>query len=173
MSSLGFQVSFLSARVAMANAGFGPPFDHLMLAVSLNDTWLADVGFGDSFTRPLRLQSGLEQTDRDATYMVLQLEGEWALCRRSGAGRWETLLLLSLEPRHLRDFQERCSWTQTSPDSHFRAKPVCTRLTDNGRSTLSGTKMIVRIGDRKLEADVSSDEEMRVRLLEGFGVVLN
>ena len=40
----------LSAEVANADGVFGPAFDHMTLMVSLEQRWLVDVGFGDSFS---------------------------------------------------------------------------------------------------------------------------
>ena len=54
LRSLGFKVTMLSAEVANGKGEFGPPFDHMTLMVTLEDRWLADVGFGDSFREPLR-----------------------------------------------------------------------------------------------------------------------
>lgn len=35
--------------------------DHVTLLVTVEDRWLVDVGFGDSFVEPLRLDSRAEQ----------------------------------------------------------------------------------------------------------------
>src|SRR5450432_2208551 len=61
LRALGFQVTLLSARVAKDDGSFGPEFDHLTLRVDLEEPWLADVGFGDCFLDPLRLEFGTEQ----------------------------------------------------------------------------------------------------------------
>ena len=53
LRALGFQVDLLSASVARETGGFGPDFDHLTLLVHLEQDWLADVGFGESFRQPL------------------------------------------------------------------------------------------------------------------------
>jgi N-hydroxyarylamine O-acetyltransferase len=86
--TLDFQVSLLSACVPREDVTSTPEFDHLALRIDLKDPWLADVGFGDSFLDPLRLQTGVEQlqngrkfriTERDASLEVERLEpgGVW------------------------------------------------------------------------------------------------
>src|SRR6266550_6884083 len=55
LRALGFDVKMLSARVANAEGIFGPDFDHMTLLVTLAEPWLVDVGFGDSFLEPLKL----------------------------------------------------------------------------------------------------------------------
>src|ERR1017187_10297680 len=53
LRALGFKVTLLSARVAGSDGSASPEFDHLTLRVDLDEPWLADVGFGDSFIEPL------------------------------------------------------------------------------------------------------------------------
>src|SRR5271169_1200439 len=55
LRAIGFQVTLLSARVPRENGSDGPEFDHLALRIDLERSWLADVGFGDSFLEPLEL----------------------------------------------------------------------------------------------------------------------
>jgi N-acetyltransferase len=62
--ALGFQVDLLSAAVARETGGFGPEFDHLTLLVHLEQDWLADVGFGESFRQPLRVASRARPSNR-------------------------------------------------------------------------------------------------------------
>src|SRR5262245_26488069 len=54
LGELGFSVVTLSARVFNAEE-LGPDYDHMLLLVRLEERWIADVGFGDSFLDPLRL----------------------------------------------------------------------------------------------------------------------
>src|SRR6266480_738247 len=74
LRALGFRVDLLSAAVAHATGGFGPEFDHLTLLVHLEEDWVADVGFGDSFRQPLRLQAALIQPQDGGSYR-LEREG--------------------------------------------------------------------------------------------------
>jgi arylamine N-acetyltransferase len=60
LRELGFEVTLLSARVPRESGGSTPEFDHLALRVDLEEPWLADVGFGESFLDPLRLRAGIE-----------------------------------------------------------------------------------------------------------------
>ncbi|PYX42331.1 MAG: acetyltransferase, partial [Acidobacteria bacterium] len=49
LRELGFPTTLLSARVAREDGSASPEFDHMTLRVDLDEPWLADVGFGDSF----------------------------------------------------------------------------------------------------------------------------
>jgi len=67
LPKLGFEVTLFSARVAGENGRFGPEFDHLTLLVQLEERWLADVGFGECFREPLRLDEPGEQVQPGGT----------------------------------------------------------------------------------------------------------
>ena len=59
LESLGFRIRLVSARVVLADGRLSSEFDHMAILVELEEPWLADVGFGDTFTKPLRLRPGL------------------------------------------------------------------------------------------------------------------
>jgi N-hydroxyarylamine O-acetyltransferase len=174
LKRLGFKVSMLSARVARRDGGFTADFDHMTLLVQLEDLWLADVGFGDSFTEPKRLDISSRQPDHGRDYRLTRKGGWTLLSRRSERNRrWEPQYKLGLRPRKLSEFAPRCVWQQTSPRSHFRKGRVCTRLTSNGRLTLTDTTFIVTRGNRKVERQLKSPEEFTALLDQHFGIDLN
>jgi len=70
LRGLGFDVTMLSAEVAHDDGGFSQPFDHMALMVNLDQRWLVDVGFGDSFLEPLRLDDRSEQVQGDRAYSI-------------------------------------------------------------------------------------------------------
>ena len=174
LKKLGFKVSMLSARVARKDGGFSPDYDHMTLLVQLNEPWLADVGFGDSFTEPKRLDMPDPQTDHGKDYRFTQRDRWTLLSRRTkGSGRWEPQYKFSLIPRKLGDFAPRCRWQQTSPRSHFRKGRLCTRLTSDGRLTLTDTKFAVTRGNKKVERPLKKPEEFAALLRRHFGIDLS
>jgi len=174
LKKLGFKVSMLSARVARKGGGFSPDFDHMTLLVQLKEPWLADVGFGDSFTEPKQLKMSYPQADHGKDYRFTRKDGWILLSRRTKGQRiWEPQYKFSLTPRKLQDFIPRCRWQQTSPRSHFREGRLCTRLTPNGRLTLTDTKSIVTRGNNKVERLVKSPEEFALLLRRRFGIDLS
>ncbi len=174
LEELGFKVSMLSARVARKNGGFSPEYDHMTLLVQLEEPWLADVGFGDSFTEPKLLDLSDPQADSGKDYRVSRKDGWMLLSRRTKGERlWEPQYKFRLTPRRLEDFVPRCHWQQTSPRSHFRKGRVCTRLTPNGRLTLTDTKFIVTRGNEKVERPLRTPEEFNALLRQRFGIELS
>jgi N-hydroxyarylamine O-acetyltransferase len=171
LDELGYKVSMLSAQVARKGGEFSPDFDHMTLLVQLKHPWVADVGFGDSFTEPKRLDISGPQADHGNDYRFTRKDGWTLLSRRAkGNGVWEPQYKFSLAPRKLEDFVSRCWWQQASPRSHFREGRLCTRLTPNGRLTLTETKFIVTRGSKKLELPLKNPEEFAKLLHRHFGI---
>ena len=183
LRQLGFTVELLSAEVAEDGGGFSPPFDHLTLRVRAlaGEDWLADVGFGDSFRRPLRLQPGLAQDGADGyTYRLRKAEEQpyWALERRDSAqtdaadAAWEPQYRFTLRPHALSDFAPRCHYQQTSPQSHFTQRRICSLALPDGRLSLSDLRLITTIHGQREERTLRSEQEYRATLAERFGVTL-
>jgi len=172
LRALGFQVTLLSARVARADGGEGPEFDHLTLRVDLEEPWLADVGFGESFLEPLQLEAGRDQQDPTGTYRLLE-QGERLRIEKSlPDGGWKPQYSFSLQSRRLEEFAGMCRFHQTSPDSSFTQKRICTRATPDGRITLSEMKLITTSKGQREERSLTSEEEWSSTLHEKFGIHL-
>jgi N-hydroxyarylamine O-acetyltransferase len=175
LRALGFDVCLLSAEVASAEGGFGPAFDHMALMVSLEQRWLVDVGFGDSFREPLLLDERGEQAQGGGrAFRILPDGPHLVLARRDGdGGEWETQYRFTLQPHVYADYEEMCLYHQTSPDSHFTRGRVCSRATPEGRVTLSGMRYIITTerGGRE-ERALTSREEYETVLRDKFGVVM-
>lgn len=173
LRKLGFKVSMLSARVAKKTGGFSPEFDHMTLLIQLKQPWLADVGFGDSFTEPKRLDVSEPQTDNGTDYK-LSRENSWTLMsrRRKGSRKWEPQYKLTLRPRKLSDYVPRCRWQQASRGSHFTKNRLCSRLTPTGRITLTEKEFIITRNGKRVERPVKSPEEFATLLGRHFGIEL-
>jgi N-hydroxyarylamine O-acetyltransferase len=179
LEELGFEVTLLSARDAQADGGFGLEFDHLTLQVLCPGDpaaparpWLADVGWGDSFNEPLRLDlPDVEQPEGLRSYRLVSHDGYQVLWQRGYDGSWEGQYRFDLRPRQLSDFESMCRYHQTSPLSSFTQRRVCTMATENGRMTLSESKLSVTERGQKQDIAVSAGEYQTV-LAERFGILL-
>jgi N-hydroxyarylamine O-acetyltransferase len=170
LATLGFRVTLLSARVCPGDGSFSPEFDHLTLRVDLDEPWLADVGFGDLFIEPLQLKMGVAQRQGERVFRIVQGGNSMRLETEKDGG-WKTEYKFTLQPRNLQEFEEMCRYHQTSPESHFTRKALCTRATPDGRITLSDMKLITTQGGKKKERVLVSDKERNVVLAEMFGVI--
>jgi N-hydroxyarylamine O-acetyltransferase len=173
LQTIGFQVTLLSARVARQDGSSGPEFDHLTLRVDLDRPWLADVGFGDSFVEPLRLLPGIAQKDSSQIYRITETDNVLQLEKWDAGETWKQQYRFSLQPRHIGEFAEMCHYHQTSPDSSFTRKRLCTRATPDGRITLSDWKLVITHNGNKEERMLSSEEEWRAAVRQYFDVVLD
>jgi N-hydroxyarylamine O-acetyltransferase len=186
LDRLGYQVTLLSARVATRTGEFTPEFDHLALAISglEGGTWFADVGFGDSFRYPLRLEDALEQDGGEGkTYRLIHSQPPpdtpgagaqpfeyWTLECLPEDGEWKPLYRFSTQPHLLADFAARCRYQQTSPESHFTQKRVCSLTLPAGRITLSDLQLITTIDGTRTERLLDSEEEYQLVLAKEFGI---
>ncbi|XXY44819.1 arylamine N-acetyltransferase [Sorangium sp. So ce269] len=152
----GMHVELLQARVYKADGSMGPPFDHLALRVTLGgERFLADVGFGASAWYPLRLDVAGPQNDPSGAFELRPAERDEG--RAAGADVGETWDLhrdgravyrLDGRARQPDEFEPMCLYHQTSPESHFTRKPLCTRLLpDGGRVTLTGSALVMTAPD--------------------------
>jgi N-hydroxyarylamine O-acetyltransferase len=172
LTSLGFQVTLLSARVARETGGEGPEFDHLGLRVGLEEPWLADVGFGDFFLAPLRMELAQEQVDAVGTFRLVQVADRLQIEKSQPDKPWKPQYSFSQQPRNLADFAGMCHYHQTSPESSFTQNRICSRATPEGRITLSGMKLIVTRNGRREEKLLSSEHDWSGALYEHFGIKL-
>jgi N-hydroxyarylamine O-acetyltransferase len=178
LRALGFKVEMLAAGVATVRADsgdveYGPIFDHMTLMVILEERWLADVGFGDSFLTPLRLDDTQEQIEGDQTYRIVEHDSQRLLSRRNANEEWQPQYRFTLDPYNFPDYDEMCHFHQTSPESHFTRNRICSRATEDGRITLSGMRLITTKGALRDEVTLQSQEEYDRALRELFGIVMN
>lgn len=172
LRSLGFNVTMLSAEVANNKAEFGEPFDHMTLMVTLEERWLADVGFGDSFREPLRLDAREPQIQGDDAFKIEETETHLIMSRRRENGDWEPQYRFTLEPYGLADFDEMCGYHQTSPESHFTQKRICSLATLDGRVSLSEMRLITTRGRERKEIELADRTQYETILKERFGIAL-
>jgi N-hydroxyarylamine O-acetyltransferase len=170
---LGFAVTPLSARVVNEAGEVGPEFDHLTLKVEAGGPWLADVGFGDGFSEPLRLDELGAQIRDGIDYRVSRQGADWLTSRREPAGDWQDRYRFSLIPRRLEDFEAMCRYHQTSPTSHFTQDRICSRRVADGLVTLTDDRLILTGAGGRRESRVDSEWAFRMVLAEQFEIKLS
>lgn len=171
LRALGFEVTMLSAEVAEAGGGFSQPFDHMTLLVNEAQRWLVDVGFGDSFLEPLLLDERNEQVEGRRAYKIVAEDGYLILLRRED-NIWTPQYRFTLQPYLYKDFAGMCHYHQTSPESHFTQKRVCSLATESGRITLSDMRLIETKDGERQERVLADQDEYTAALQEQFGVVM-
>ncbi len=172
LRALGFRVEMLSARVRREDGGFGPEFDHMLLKVDLEEPWLVDVGFGDSFVDPIVFHAGGADQVNGHRYVVLPMGEEWQLLREDEKGQVPLYVFRDV-PHLLSDYQEMCIFHQTSPESHFTKSWICSRATPEGRITLANMTLIVTREGSREEIVLSTEGDLRRCLREAFALEID
>lgn len=171
LRALGFNVRMLSAGVGHAEGGFGPDFDHMALMVTLEERWLVDVGFGDSFREPLLLDERGEQSQGSRAYQIVPDGAHLVLMRRDDGDEWKAQYRFTLQSHVYADYAEMCCYHQTSPQSHFTQRRLCTLATPDGRVTLSEMRFITTSEkSERQERILTSQEEYVAMLREHFSI---
>lgn len=134
LEQLGFRVIRLGA--AVLSDGPNDMVDHLTLEVALDEPYLVDVGFGESFIAPLRLNTTGSQSGGNGAYEFIPSPRGTTLLRHSNGG---------LEPQYrfkrvaleLADFDAASDYLQDTPGLQWTEKRFATRLEDGGPSRLT------------------------------------
>jgi N-hydroxyarylamine O-acetyltransferase len=154
LSSLGFEVRRLGAAVLLN--GPNNMIDHHCLEVTVDQPYLVDVGFGDTFLRPLALNRADEQDGGNGTYQFLP----------SPIGTTLAKLVDDVPTAHYRfkrvahrlsDFDAASAGLADDAEGHFRRSPLVSRLLDTtgARVTLSRDRLVTSRPDG---SEISSQE---------------
>ncbi len=164
-------MSGCSRRGCSAQGRFGPPFDHLALLVHTADgdgPWLADVGFGSHSHYPLRFAERGPQDDPGGSFRLADTADGDVDVGKDGQPQYR----IERRERSLADFGPTCWWQQTWPDSHFTRSTVCSRVTTDGRVSISGRTLIMTTNGNRAERELPTDAAVLAAYRDHFGIIL-
>lgn len=175
LQDLGFEVSMLSAQVYSQDfQSYGIPGNHMTLHVTVEGrSFLADVGFGASFWDPVPLRVQADPfAQKVGDFWFEESEGLWHFYSRELGGAEKHLRFrFTLEPQRLESFEDACRYMQTSPETHFTQKRMCSRWSAEGRLTLSEGRLIETFWDgSRRETETADEERWHAFLRERFQV---
>ncbi len=172
LKELGFKVKMISARVYNDNQ-WSKEFDHLVIIVELDKLWLADVGFGDCFIEPIKIQPDIIQKDLNGFYKIGKHDEEYLKLMKSVDGvEFTNEYIFTLNERTWNEFENMNCYHQTSPLSHFTQKKVCSIATEDGRITLSNDKLTITQDGNKQITEIKDEKEFDEMLFKYFGMKL-
>jgi N-hydroxyarylamine O-acetyltransferase len=172
LERLGARVRRVAARVYGGDGEIGPPFDHLALVVRLPDgtgPWLADVGFGSHSSYPLLADARTGQDDPGGQFLLTDTPDGDIDVVKDGQPQYR----IEMRERALDDFVPTCWWQATSPRSHFTTSVVCSRLTGDGRISISGRRLIRTEAGQRTEEDLGDDQAVLAAYRHHFGIELD
>lgn len=171
LTELGFSSKIISARVYDKKKGYGAEYDHLALIVFLEGVeYLVDVGFGEFAFAPLELVIDTVQKDQRGEFLLEQIENNYFRVSKFENEEWIPEYIFKNQERYYREFQEMCSYHQTSPHSNFTQKKLITRPTENGRITLSGNNLKIKNGTVLSEVEIKNVTQFNENLQKYFNL---
>lgn len=168
LAELGYRVRRHAASVLHGHVS--PMPTHLTLEVTLDRPYLVDVGFGDSFIRPLPLDSEGPHDGGSGAYGFI-FEDERITVVSHEYGRVESHYRFTPEERQLAEFEDASSYLRTTPGLQWTMGRFATRLLDGGpdRVTLLEDVLKIRRNGAWVEQPVTPDE-WDVLLMHWFGM---
>lgn len=176
LNTLGFDVIRISGCTYEADKGFNPEFDHLAIVARIDGVdWLVDVAFGRRFPLyPLQLKQNHIQEDRSGCYLIAEHDADYTAIRHvNEMGEWESGYIFTLTPRQMIDFDGMCRFHQTSIDSFFTRNKLCSRVTPEGRITLTETVLKITEYGYVTEISVPDRQAFDTLLHDYFGICLD
>ncbi len=171
LAELGFSVRRLAATVLYGTPS--PIPTHLTIEVSLDRPYLVDVGFGDSFIKPLPLDSAGPHDGGIGEYAFVEAGETTTLISRDENAETTKHYRFDRKPRALADFEEASVYLQTQPGLQWTESPFATRLLDGGpdRVTLLSDRIKFRRNGSWIEEQVDEGEWAN-HLDEWFGLTV-
>lgn len=176
LAALGFAARPLLARVWLRAPAEVPPLTHTLALVTIDGLpWIADAGFGGSYSPPMRLAERMAATAPDGTRFRLDTDPAlgWILSRATSDGGWERQISFSAKPAAEADVALANQWVQTAPESRFVQHRIASVVLPNGIATLDGTHYHRRNGDRETRSEIADPRVYRIRLGLLFGITLS
>jgi N-hydroxyarylamine O-acetyltransferase len=139
LSAIGFDVKMVSARVFNNAKVYGAEFDHMAIIAKIDEAeYLVDVGFGEFAFHPLKIELDKEQVDPRGKFIITEGDENYLIVmKKNEEGEFVPEYKFSMIERKLEDFFGMCEYHQTSPQSHFTQKRICSLATKDGRITIS------------------------------------
>ena len=183
LAALGFDARPLLARVWL-DATEPAPLNHAVSLVTVGgEPWLADAGFGGSYSPPMPLVDGAEAVAPDDARFRLRRDAElgWMLERDGaaattdgrGAGEgWRRQYSFTTAPVSAADLATGNEWACGSPDSRFTRLCVASIVLPRGFASLTDRFYRRRAGAELCEGEITDPRVYRMRLSLMFGVEL-
>lgn len=157
LRELGFQVDLIAATVKQKDGEWAYPNSHATNVVYLDRPYLVDVGFGDSFVKPLPI-NGKNQRDTSGLYRIRLVDEHYHLQRYEGY--WRTQYCFTLTPFSYEQFYDAAHYTQTSENSMFTNGLIVTKWLMDGRVTITDEDITVTKNRSRTKRSLQDHEDL-------------
>lgn len=173
LHALGFEARPLLARVWLF-ATDTPPKTHMINLVTIGGAeWIADAGFGGSYTPPMPLAEG-EVQGPDGIHHRLSRDEPlgWMLERSTDGEHWSRQYSFTTALVWPADFELANHYTSTMPGGVFTGNVIASAVLPNGFASLANRdySRSSRKGEEK--AEIASAKALQLRLSLVFGIDL-
>lgn len=173
LRDLGFTVTRIAAAVYNGER-FGIPFDHMALLVQFDHgTYWCDVGFGDASHRPILMPNGSSEDISGKYRIVPPADDSFYHFQQDNGKGWRDQYRFTTTAYEMADYVEGCHYHQTSPNTTFTQRTICSIATANGRVTLNDDGVTITNGAEKEKIEVDSAEHQAELLKQYFNLVLD
>lgn len=184
LDALGFEARPLLARVWLL-AEAPPPLTHTFSLVTIDGRdWIADAGFGGSFSPPMPLEHGATFTAADGTAHRLTADAAhgWMLERagdpaatdgRSADTRdWQAQYSFTLGRVEPIDLELSNHWTSTRAGTRFTTLTLASRALPDGFASLLDARLTIHRGGAPTVLTLADPVAYRAALTDHFGLEL-
>lgn len=184
LTALGFAARPLLARVWLG-ATEVPPLTHTLALVTIDGQgWIADPGFGGSYSPPMPLVEDMEMEALDGARFRLtrdELHG-WLLARegdesttdgRGGGAGFQPQYSFATDQVWEADLAMGSHWASTKEGTRFPTLRVVSIVLPHGFASLTDTAYRRRAGSDETTAIITDPRVYRMRLSMMFGIDLS
>ena len=175
LTTLGFRVTGLAARVLIGHAPGRTRRSHMLLKVDLAEgRYIADAGFGSwAMSGPLDLDREGEQQTPHGPFRIARHNEQLFDVQTIITGDWTTLYRFSLEEQLPMDYEVSNWFCSTHPESKFTTDLMAARLPPGKRLGLLNRRFSIHHPDGRTERrTLASVEEIADVLEQEFAISL-
>ncbi len=122
---------------------------------------------------PVKIELNKEASDPAGIFRIETFDENYNVIKKKSAeGMFIPEYIFSEKERQLEEFYARCNYHQTSNESHFMQKRICSLLVKSGRITLTGDMLKMTENGKVRGRKLSNEHEIEQELWNCFGIKL-
>ncbi len=130
LKTIGFEVKRVNGGVARSISGDAAIGNHMVLLVKLDQTYIADVGFGDGVIYPIPLIEGAIKQRGFKFNLEKLTDGFWRFHNHDHGGA--PSFDFREDPANEQLFTDQCNFLQSSDESPFVMTFICQQFVEGG-----------------------------------------